>query len=515
MGNNRSLTNNGLEDMALVAFIGETSSELAGRIGESLKAAGMKIHVFSSMDDLVENTEKTLPDILLLNPKLVTNGVAAKVLYPKTPTMIYSSQMDADQRLDFYSQGVKRVIVEPEDLAERVASAAGMMIYRRNDMRMARLQSLTHGTVKAFSLQEVLQNALLEEKNLILKIKNDDWDAKLRLFQGHIVNAYTANLSNEAAVLKTLQLSKGSFVIRGYQKLEEFSPMSASTLAILAETKFEKKYTRHFLELRCNGVDNPEFETVAAGLEGALSDEQNKIMLQLIERYRNFQDILLHSPYAILKSLRVLDRLSEMGAIAPAGEQPAPPRESFRESFSESDIEFLRSLFPENAKVGSLAVLGAPTSGRSELIRAVAGFQQSTVKTVKSVDFARIPIRKDTILTLFGVSIEEAFLPILEKISESLIGCIFLIDCSNPGTFEFINYLASRIIQIYEVPFAVGLTNTGDDVEAALKMYRQHFTLPGDIPVIPVQADKFSDAKALLYQLKHEDDELEEDSEEV
>ena len=497
MHNNSSLTQTHQDDMAYLAYIGESSSSLAEQIGEKLSAAGIKCHVFSDLSSLIENSQNILPDIVLLNPALNDDGEVAQALYRKAPTVVYAGDMDIDDQMVLYQQGVKRVIVDPgSELAGRVHAAANMVLYRRNEVRFARQQSLTHGTVQTFSLPEVLQNALLEQKNLILKIKRDGWDAKLRTFQGHIVNAYTSNLSNEEAVLKTLQLASGNFVIRGYQKPEEFSPMSASTLAILAEARFEQNEIRRFLDRVCDGKDNPRFR-VAAPLGSAGADTQRKDIYRLAEAQHPFQDILLYSSAPVLKTVRMLDTLCREGYLAYEGESVA------LEGFQEKDALYFREhLFAEGARSGSLAILGLPSAGRNELVRTLAGIQRSAVKSMQSIDFVRITLPGNLNLTIFGVSVEETFLPVLEKISPSLIGGIFLIDYAEPERFEFINYLASRIMQIYEIPFVVGLTHVGEDAEAALQQFRKRFNLPSGIEVLPVRPDDFADARQLLYRLR-------------
>ena len=148
MHNNSSLTQTHQDDMAYLAYIGESSSSLAEQIGEKLSAAGIKCHVFSDLSSLIENSQNILPDIVLLNPALNDDGEVAQALYRKAPTVVYAGDMDIDDQMVLYQQGVKRVIVDPgSELAGRVHAAANMVLYRRNEVRFARQQSLTHGTV--------------------------------------------------------------------------------------------------------------------------------------------------------------------------------------------------------------------------------------------------------------------------------------------------------------------------------------------------------------------------------
>jgi signal recognition particle receptor subunit beta len=129
---------------------------------------------------------------------------------------------------------------------------------------------------------------------------------------------------------------------------------------------------------------------------------------------------------------------------------------------------------------------------------------------VRSVDFVRINLQSNLALTLFGISLEENLLSILEKISQSMVACVFLIDYTHKDQFEFLNYIFNRIVQIYPVPFVVGLTNVKGDPEKALKEVRKQFTLPENIEFVTVEVDSFGDVRKLVYGLRKVEAEIEE-----
>lgn len=492
--------------MAYLVYIADESPELVEQISEQLAQAGSSTKVFYSFADLQSNSEKTLPDLVLLNHSLLTNGDTGTELFSKVPAIVYAGAIDIEKGLDLYEHGVKRLVIEPENLAAHASAAARMILFRRDVLRRSRQASVTYGTLQTFSMREVLQNALLEKKNLIIKIRHKEGDIKIRTFQGHIVNAFALNLSSEEAVLKAMQFPTGSFVIRGYYKLDEYSPVSSSTLAILAEAKFEQNEMRRFLNAFANGSSNPEFQVVTSKKGKPLPPEKTEA-LALIEEHRAFQSIILNSRMSVLKTVRELSSLCTRGYIKLTGEGEVV------ETFQQPDIDYVRErLLPEGSRGGNLVILGMPSTGRSELISTFAGKEKGAIKSVRSVDFVRINLQSDLALTIFGISLEENLLSILEKISQSMVACIFLVDYTHKDQFEFLNYLFNRIVQIYPVPFVVGLTNVTGNPEQALKTVRKQFTLPENIQFVTVQADSFGDVRKLVYGLRQVEAEIEEEN---
>ena len=91
--------------------------------------------------------------------------------------------MEIEEKLKYYKLGAKRVIVEPVALVSMVTSVSSMIVDRHSDFRKIRQQSLNYGTLQGASLQEILQNAFLEKKNLIIKVNTNGWNAKIRIYQ--------------------------------------------------------------------------------------------------------------------------------------------------------------------------------------------------------------------------------------------------------------------------------------------------------------------------------------------
>jgi hypothetical protein len=294
-----------------------------------------------------------------------------------------------------------------------------------------------------------------------------------------------------------MQFPSGAFVIRGYHKLDEYSPMSSSTLAILAEAKFEQNEIRRFLEAFGGGGSNPAFQAAQIKKHNGLPADKSEI-LELVDTHRTLYDILLNSHLPVLKTVRALSSLAIRGFITLTGEGET------LETFQPRDIEYIgNELFSEGANSGNLITVGMPGSGRSELVRTLAGIEKGSIKSVRSVDFVRINLQADLNLTTFGISVDKNLLSILERISQSIIACIFLVDYEQKSQFEFLNYLYNRIVKIYPVPFVVGVTNMKGDLKKGLGEVRKKFTLPDWIEFLPVNVESFGDVRNLIYNLRN------------
>jgi signal recognition particle receptor subunit beta len=484
--------------MAYLAYIVDTNAGLAEQISQKLKEFDLQTKVFEDFSGLLKSSAEQSPDIVVLNVSLYNDKELYQQFYLKTPTIVYASQMPPDEILDLYYQNIKRVVIEAGDLPGHLAAVVNMVLYRRNQLRRLRQESITHGSIKFTSLREVLQNAMMEKKNLVLKVRHKGWEAKIRVYEGHVVSAESSNVNNEEAVLKMLNLKNGSFVIRGYQKPEENSAISSSNVALLAEARFQQNAIQEFLNEFGVGMDNPKFRVIHSNEILELPSDKLKV-LDLVEEYAMFQDVLSYSPFSLAKTIQTLAEFASRGLISPEKPEKA---ENF-DSFQPQDIEYIREkLFREGASSGTLVILGAPGGGKTELIRTLAGFQKGSMKTVQSLDFVRVNLQSNIKLTILGVSTDETFLPILEKISRAMVACVLLIDYSQQQQYEFLKYLLNQVIRFYEVPTVIGLTNVNGGGDFSLQEFRRQFVPPHGVEVFPVETNSFEDARQLLYHLR-------------
>lgn len=466
-------------------------------IADVLKERLSKIYdveAFSTIVDLASSLNENLPDVVLLHPYALPQSDLLQDFFKDTSVIVYAEEMDVEKRLSYYQLGAKRVIVERMELIPTVVSVCSMIMDRHANFRAIRQQSLNYGTLQGFSLQEILQNAFLEKKNLVIKVQNNGWGAKIRIFRGHITEAVAPDLGKEEAVLKMLHLPIGKFTVRSYRNVRRQSSAISSTPAILAELKFEQDKLDEFFQMV--GSTNPKFKVSSIKKTISLQADE-KILLEVTRKYSIFQSIQLNSPFSVLKTVRILSNLYDRKLIYLEGEG-----EIFH-TFQDDDIQYLeKNLFAEGVKDGRIVILGAPGSGKSELIRKIAGQQPMKMKTLQYLDFTRIRLKKDLNLTLFGISLDENFQSVFENIAEGMLAYIFLVDSKMKETFEYTKYLLNKMIQTYSVPCVVGVTNIEEDQVPDLSRLRREIKVPEVIQVLPINPNSFKDALNLIHNLK-------------
>ncbi len=484
--------------MGYQIYIGDANSDTAHELTDLLTKSGSRIRHFNHPEELTKTLRESTPDLLLLHNDFVkSEDEAFPSFFSQIPTITYANRLELETQTALYEQGVKKVIVGEENLPLQVAIAGKMVMYRLRQLQELRQKALTQGSIQAFSVFDVIRNAFVEKKNLILKVTYKDWNARVRIFQGQAVNAITPHLNGVDALLKILQVHNGNYLIRSYRKMEETSSIPNSTPALLLESRYQEQVIRRFLR-RC-GIEagNPTFR-IQPFPEGTIfrSDVELKI-LSLIEKNYNFREILLYNPYPVIKTVHHLSQLLERGIVI------AEESGAGLESFLPKDIEFLKShVLQPDAVQGNVVILGLPSSGRSELIRTFSG-TRAPIKSLQSVDFTRIRLQPDLTLTIFGITIDQTLMPILEKISQDMVACIFLVDLSQPQQFEYSSYLLKQLVQLYPVPFVVGLTNYPAENDRVADDFKKKFPVPLGLKVLTVRPDSFPDLRNLLHNLRH------------
>jgi uncharacterized protein len=120
--------------------------------------------------------------------------------------------------------------------------------------------------------------------------------------------------------------------------------------------------------------------------------------------------------------------------------------------------------------------------------------------TTVAMDFGRITIDRDLVLYLFGTPGQERFDFMWEILGEGMLGYVLLIDVEDTDGWDE----AERILAAFEgfarVPHVVALNRAVSD--AALESdVRERFDLPGEVPVIPVDATDKDSVKQVLLAL--------------
>ncbi len=478
-------------------FIVDNTVEVAERLQAALEGLVEEVQIISKFDELGEAIANESPGMLCVNSALLDKGRLPAAIRQQIPVLVYAFELDTQVESQLYELGVRRVIVEKIDLAEQVAAFVKMYQFQRQTLAKRRLESQTHGNLQTLPLAELLQNAMFEKKNLIIKIYTDEWNVKIRTFLGHVCSCTFGDKTGEEALLYALMLNAGSLTIKGYQKPRETAQMSASVPALLSEFQFIQHKIQHLLVSLGCGAGNQLIKTIKSDRIFELPKTQLKV-LDLVEEHGTIGDVLLRSPGNLHGTIQLLKYFAENNFIEPAvtnGKTAAPgpaTRAAQRQRIAETGISS-----------GTIAVLG--NRGRTDLINTIAGHDATAIRSVKSLEFTRLTLPNNARITVLGISTKASFLSILDKVSENMIGCVILLDLQDQTQIEFSSYLFNRIMQMYKTPFLVALTNINSDAKSAIQSYRKTINVPKDVDVIVIDPQAFESALKIFEKFSSAD----------
>ncbi|MCB0287810.1 MAG: hypothetical protein KDE57_14220, partial [Calditrichaeota bacterium] len=136
--------------------------------------------------------------------------------------------------------------------------------------------------------------------------------------------------------------------------------------------------------------------------------------------------------------------------------------------------------------------------GRSKFINTIANLYNAPVKSSSEIDVTQIKLSDTTRFAGLGVSIQEAFIPTLEKVANQLIGGILLLDAQKPSEWEYGNYIFSQIANLYKRPYIVALTNLKPDSIKAIEALQKTLVLPAGATFRTLQTHSQEDVQAVL-----------------
>ena len=88
----------------------------------------------------------------------------------------------------------------------------------------------------------------MEDSRYILKIQDGEWAAKIKTFQGEIIEAVCPEKVGENAAFCILQNQSGRFRMQTFNKKEVFSRHSISTFGLLIESGYQLDIKQRFFK---------------------------------------------------------------------------------------------------------------------------------------------------------------------------------------------------------------------------------------------------------------------------
>ncbi len=479
----------------MLFLIIDSSRERGDKVAEFLQKAKFETRVCTTHDQFLEQLRSATISLLIFHVSMASERDVPAGIFKRIPSLVYGEDIEITEKLDFYRRGSRRVVIEKSSLEAKVAAVAGMIAFRFRELKKSRQNSLTFGSLQGTILFDILQNAYREKKNLVLHINFQNWKAKIRTFQGHIVSAATPNLTGIEAAIKALLVSNGTFLIRHYHKIEDVSNFGCSTFGILNEAHFHRQEVDRFLD--SFGMRNPRF-ILKPGLTPEFFDYPENDVVEAFTQYLNFQMALLKTPISALQTIQILKKLCENGILI------WERNVAGTEGITSEDISYLYdSLFPAEGKEGKLLILGLPGTGKSGILEALTTLSGVPIKKIQGVRFAKIPVSLDARLSVFAIDINKQLQAVLDKLSNGILACILLIDAAREDQFDYTKYLFQQLIQNYGVQIVVGVTHLNGSSARTLQNIRETFQIPPGIEVFAVTKDSMENIRQLLLGFRH------------
>ena len=235
--------------------------------------------------------------------------------------------------------------------------------------------------------------------------------------------------------------------------------------------------------------------------------------IEKLSDYRQINDVIENSPFGILDTLNRLIALKQSNNLkfretdeVFSELQPEQTKESsglVEKLLSSDDVTVLRkNLKTKDLTSGKLLILGSNTCGKTDFIRQFNQGSVSSVRSNQELDFTTIELAEDLSLQVFGIALEERLSQIIEKLSEDLVGYIFLIDAKRESELEYTNYVINNLISVHQVPWTIAVTNLDKSVKSVPPKIKSSFDLPKGKTLLLCNVTNKEDVRNVILSIK-------------
>jgi len=427
----------------------------------------------------------------------------------QTKFVVYNVPNDATRRLAFYRLGAYRILNNECDVEE-------LFYFVNNALRKIKPDSELKephfsGSLQDFNLAGLIMIIGRERRSGILRIRTPVSTGKIYFNQGSIVHAISGNIRGDDAVFYMLTWTKGWFSMRPLPLESERSRIQLSNIGILLRGE---KTRGEFIELvNSLGGLNRQIRVINQG--DLLLQRRDKVYQDFIlylSEFREIHDIVEFSPYDMIETLTVLNKFKEsknlefresvyeIGEVYVEEEQDTAGLGD-RLLNAEEVVKFQELLSAQNVPSGKLIILGTNTCGKTDFIRIFNQGSLSSVRTKQDLDFTKVELSPDFYLQVFGIALDRRLTEIVEKLSEGLLGYIFLVDAEKSDEFEYTNYIINHLTGMFDVPWAIAVTNLNKDNIKLFKKINEEVKTPDKRELIQCNVADKEDVRRVLFSM--------------
>jgi signal recognition particle receptor subunit beta len=406
----------------------------------------------------------------------------------KTNFILYDVPTDAIRRLAFYRLGAYRILDKNYKDEEIFYYCNNLLTHFEDDAELK--ESYFKGNLEDFNLAGLINIFGREKRSGLLRIQTPVSTGKIYFNSGDIYHAVAGHRRDDEAVLYMLTWNKGWFNMRPLPVKMVKNRVQLSNIGLLLHG--EDTRNQFFDKVTQLGGLTKQYKVVNQG-DLLLNNREEKYtsFIENLSEFREIYRVIEISPFAMtetldklleIKKTKNLEARETADAVEDLYLEKAQDTTGLRESvFSTQEIgQLRRTLNAVDLNRGKLLILGTNTSGKSEFVRNLHQSSQSKIPLEQDLDFTKIELTKDFYLLIFGLALDKKITETIAKLSEGLLSYVFLIDAQHLEEIEYTNYVINHLVSLYNVPWAIAVTNLDKNNNKLLSKVKAQVRLPDD-----------------------------------
>ena len=463
--------------------------------------------VVKEYDELKSIIEETRIQLIILSAKLYNDNAQIRQLARQNEFLfaLYSLMDDPTEKSIYISRGIWFFWNLTNGVGPLIDNLK-LIHQRQNLIRRIPERSDIKGNLTDLPFDELLTNLTINGKTVKLELFSPFGRAVLHFNKGILTHARQGVLRGNSVVLNLFLWPGGTFFVSQSEQPASPPNVNASFIALIAEGDYRKEQFWNYWAKKVNFNSPLLFRDTNPKL---ISPKVNQLR-QLFIRQKSLLYLLLASETDVWALIHEIDKLINDGTIdyIPDTENVISPDSLVAEkrsflTLSESSI-LEKVFFARHSHIneGKIIIAGASGSGIIEFIRTVSGKLSAPLKQVHNLVFSRVKLN-DKIISFFGITIEERFTELMQKLSENMFGFILLIDARNKEELEYTAYIIKSLFSNYpDAIFSVGLTHTEKARAMPLDMIKQTIQLPSYAKLQICNIEDENSIKELIFNMR-------------
>jgi len=474
-----------------------------------VESDGYKPLIFESISSFLEQAEISKLPLALINYATLLKSDRKQVIHffqqmGQKNIFVFNVPQNANKRLAFYELGARRVYDSAVSLEEVYYSIRYFIRAFSQSKDTATVYS--QGRLEDVNLAVLFRMLGREARSGILKIYSEKNSGKIFFWKGHVDEAQVGVHRGLKAILHMFLWEKGSFVfsVTSRMRSPEMVPVSTPGLLILRR-RILKDFNDRLQQLAAPGsvlrVKN------LGDLKQAALDIDPRF-ISFISQPRMLNEALENAFYTNCQTVEHLLQLKNGGflQVNRAAEhmvhESLPPEEGAAVApvaFTDDEITAIqRNIFTSGEAQAKVMVLSPDEEALAHFLKLLSGRQSTRDKN--KMRLAQLPLNEKSSILLLGMKMSHLGLESLVELSQTLAGYVFLLDGRNEASFEYANYLISKILTVKLAPCVIAAAHVAG--EEALRRLQSRFHLPAEVSWLSFDERVVRDIKDIILQVQ-------------